>query len=650
MNSDDPHSKRRYFLLRMTCLALIVTVSFLQVFLFSQHAVSNEDAARTAGSDSTPIDEFVQLDLRASQDGPSPEAMKRQKQLDQLYVLPRQEIPLPELETTIDYLQARFLDFLNGEEGMQTTPFGGSLGNLETTFNARTTWNRIHQYAQRIQPIQYDRREILQLARRARSNLIAYRILHEQPSLITLLALSTSDRGVTALEAQEQLVRELQAIVKATEAGIYRWLQPRYKSVRAMQMEFLESPEELGIVLSTGMHHFEMAVHAITALRLVGCTLPVEVMYLGNEDLNVNRILALQSMPGVTTVDLLREFNVAGVQGWAVKPFAMLASRFRQVVFVDADALFLQNPEVLVRDSMLLRQYGQLFYHDRSIRTEEYEAWVNWFFETNREVSSYAKGLRFTNNLTSHEMESGVVVVDKSRTGVLHALLLTCQLNQRIESGEVYQYVHGDKETFWISWDLTRVPYRFTPNYGGAIGYKNVTTGYICGGLYHTDEFGRPLWWNGGVLENKHSLRRIIPWMAYDYVAIDSTGGNNVVWEWDFERGKTPFCLGPKNPETEVQRLDESVRVLGRAYIDAFLEITSDGFKKYFQRQYGTLFAPEAEAALHVVEQVADLKEGKGKPKKLEKKKELANGGGKGNEGEKIEEVMGNGKKGSLRV
>ncbi|KAJ3297756.1 hypothetical protein HDU79_002230 [Rhizoclosmatium sp. JEL0117] len=508
-----------------------------------------------------------------------------QKQLAKIFVPPRAKIPLAELEATIDIMQARFLDFLNGEEGAVGSAhnlFGGSLQSIPGPFNARTTFNRVHQFALEISKVTtYEYGSLIQTARRTRALLIAYRLVHEQPSLLTLLALSLSDARVDATEARRGLEAELNTVINELTAVLYDWIDPR--TIRSMHLDFLQAPE-MGIVISCGVWHFEMATVGILALReILGSTLPIEVHYLGDEDLTPNMVAVFKAMPGVTLVDLYEKFPLVDLEGWAIKPYSMLAANFRNVIFVDADALFFQDPERIVRQSLIYKQFGQLFYHDRTVFKDDH---VDWFFGINPEMTKYASGLRYTNGLSTHEMESGVVVVDKGRTGVLHALLATCQMNGKEEREVAYRNMHGDKETFWMSWDLTRVPYRFVPNYGGAIGYRNKTTGNICGGLYHPDEYNQPAWWNGGVLNNKYDSLED-NYMSYEYVATDSYG-YDIEWQWDFEYNSTPFCLKPRDPANEIRELEPHQKTIGYDYIKLYKEVKTGkgGWKQYFSDKY----------------------------------------------------------------
>ncbi|TPX78121.1 hypothetical protein CcCBS67573_g00581 [Chytriomyces confervae] len=511
------------------------------------------------------------------------------------YKPPQKDISLTDLETTIDLLQARFLDFLNGEEGMndQSTNFGvfgGSLLDQKNPFNVRTTWNRIHQYALAIaEKPEYEVTNFLQLSRRVRANEIAYIILYDKPSLITLLSLATSEKDESATAAHDQLQAELQNVESVLTKLLYGWIMPRYPNIRALQKDFTAAPGnkdlDMGIVITTGQWHFELALHAIETIReVLKCDLPIEIQYAGPDDLTADMRKAFNSLPNVKTVDVLDKFDSSvGIQGWAIKPFAILASRFRTVIFFDADALTFQNPEKFVKDSIIFRQYGTLFYHDRTVKNGGN---LEWFKGINPQNSRYSNSLRYMDDRSHNEMESGVVVVDKGRTGNLHAMLMTCKMNSKEERDKMtYKHMHGDKESFWMSWDMARVPYKFVPSYGGAVGYMNDKK-HVCGGLFHTDEFQKPLWWNGGVIANKHH-NKDGGFMKFEYAAFD-TVGKDITWEW--ETPTTPFCLGPKYPEFEVVELTAKEKSDGARFVELYKGMKDAGWKAYVMKKYSVKF------------------------------------------------------------
>jgi hypothetical protein len=136
-----------------------------------------------------------------------------------------------------------------------------------------------------------------------------------------------------------------------------------------------------GIVICMGSRNRKSIVHGIStllALRIVlNCTLPVEVFHLGKDDpINDKDRAKLFSIENVVIRDLTQytiNNEKAGMGGWDMKPFAILASSFRHALMMvirqlskkkDADTVFLQNPEVLL-DSPKYQQSGTLFFHDR---------------------------------------------------------------------------------------------------------------------------------------------------------------------------------------------------------------------------------------------------------------------------------------------
>ncbi|KAJ3070828.1 hypothetical protein HDU98_006169, partial [Podochytrium sp. JEL0797] len=270
---------------------------------------------------------------------------------------------------------------------------------------------------------------------------IAYTILHDRKYL--------HDKLSTPSTPTATLTTQLELIIDNLTNLMFPWISAsRFKSIRALQTS--PKPKSRGIIFSTGRGHFELCVHAIVSLRtILNCNLPIEVHHLGPNDLDPQMIQSFNAMPGVRTVDVWDFWGqeARNIGGWAVKPFALLASEFEQVMFLDADAVFIQSPEVLFTKSTIFKQYGQLFYHDRTITG--YDWCYNWFNEFVPHISRYTNSLRFQSKNTVHEMESGVVVLDKGRTDVLMALLTTAKMNMQVErDGMTYKLMHGDKETY----------------------------------------------------------------------------------------------------------------------------------------------------------------------------------------------------------
>jgi hypothetical protein len=179
-------------------------------------------------------------------------------------------------------------------------------------------------------------------------------------------------------------------------------------------------------------------------------------------------------------------------------------------------------------------------------------------------------------------------------------------------------YTVGDKETFWMAFDLIRAPYAFVPSYGGTVGYRNPTvnttkgwTGEeICGGLFHTDEYLQPLWWNGGVLVNKHASRDQ-GYIDFQYYAMD-IHGEGVRWIW--ETDTTPFCLMPSQPSKEIKELSTEHKRVTKEFVRMFDEmlVSEQGRRKKEELD---------EVEKELVERERLEKEAKKEKERLEKEK-----------------------------
>ncbi|KAJ3029987.1 UNVERIFIED_CONTAM: hypothetical protein HDU68_010450 [Siphonaria sp. JEL0065] len=542
-----------------------------------------------------PIDALPQLDSL------------REEAADDTLVVAESE--LLKIHTAVDVSninneQIRFLDWLNGEENvdddeedeLSATPciFGGSL--VGNPLDLAKAFHVTHAFALIERSNAYNRTNFLLMGQRARALRIAYTLLYDRKDLhARLLTLSTNifTKPTDSPKLQHLKLRtQLKHIVHDLSHLMYPWItNSKFKSIHAIQKYYAEKTpkeHERGIIFSTGRGHFELAVHAIVSLRnILGCTLPIEIHHMGPGDMSQEMLKAFNAMPGVRTVDVWDFWGEEAKQlrGWAVKPMALLASSFKQVMFLDADTVFIQNPEVLFTKSKIFEKYGQLFYHDRTITGHDWcYDWFNGFVPS---VSRYTNTLRFQKKDTVHEMESGVVVVDKSRTNVLHGLLTTAKMNMQEErDGITYKLMHGDKESYWMSWELARIPSRFSTSYGGTIGYKN-EKGAVCGGLFHTDEYLKPLWWNGGVVANKH-VNKGTGLLKYEYAAYD-LAGKDIKWDWETET--TPFCLSPKFPEQKVilTELTAAEKVITSKLVDLYKEIIDKGWKDYFKQNYNVV-------------------------------------------------------------
>lgn len=130
---------------------------------------------------------------------------------------------------------------------------------------------------------------------------------------------------------------------------------------------------DTGIVICVGRKDFISAIQLIRTLRIViRSALPIEIAYAGDSDLPTYQRDILKALDSrLDTINLLNYFDesTAGLLkgAYAVKPFALLASRFRKAILVDADVIFLQRPDTLFRAHPKLKETGTLFWHDGHI-------------------------------------------------------------------------------------------------------------------------------------------------------------------------------------------------------------------------------------------------------------------------------------------
>ncbi|KAF9925559.1 hypothetical protein FBU30_004672 [Linnemannia zychae] len=297
------------------------------------------------------------------------------------------------------------------------------------------------------------------------------------------------------------------------EKHLYPWLHYGRRTSFSLHGTF----KGRGLVFCAGDNQFEFVVTAIQAIRnRLKSKLPIQVYHMGEEDLSKPRQKYLTEMAeGIEVVDVTAILDNSHMKlgGWAIKPFAMLASNFEEVMFVDADAYFLQDPAVLFDDPGYMAT-GALFFYDRTL-FPDWTQGSDWLKSILPIMSSFPPISRMFNLLSAHEQESGVVLINK-KTRFL-GLLGTCKMNGKWERDLIsYKIFHGDKETFWTGFEMVQEPYAFMRNYGGVIGELRPDDNQsVCGAQLHEDHKGQPLWWNGGLYRNKNE--GINRYLKFDY-------------------------------------------------------------------------------------------------------------------------------------
>jgi len=275
-------------------------------------------------------------------------------------------------------------------------------------------------------------------------------------------------------------------------------------------------PGSRGIVMAVGTQDFRYACHLVLSIRnVLTSDLPIQIVYAGENDLPSSKREILGSLTtGIEFLDILTVFDDESMQlekNWAIKPFAALASKFEQVILLDADSVFLQSPNELFSHGGYVNT-GALFFHDRLLWKGGFPERHKWWKREmkNRTPSPMLLQSRVWTEGYAEEADSGVVVLDKRRAPIFTALLHVCWQNTKAVRDETtYKMTYGDKESWWFGLELCGVPYTFEKHYGAIIGSakKQYPEGNsdVCGfTIAHVDEKDRLFWFNGSLLKNKH--------------------------------------------------------------------------------------------------------------------------------------------------
>lgn len=134
------------------------------------------------------------------------------------------------------------------------------------------------------------------------------------------------------------------------------------------------------------------------------------------------------------------------------KVWALLFTSFQEALFIDEDAFFIRNPDVVFK-SKEASQYGAIFWHDISKIDPDVPIW----------------GMLKTKPHRGYSQESGVVYIDKKRHW--QPLALAGYLNQRRRF--TYSVLLWDKDTFFISFNALKHKYAFVPYVPVWIGRLN---------------------------------------------------------------------------------------------------------------------------------------------------------------------------------
>ena len=230
------------------------------------------------------------------------------------------------------------------------------------------------------------------------------------------------------------------------------------------------------VICSGGLGYNSSAYVTIRRLRELGCSLPIQVWYLGEMEYDAVWAETVKKY-GVDFVDARKLRDARGpydwlfahrrLNGWEMKAYAIMHSPFREVLLLDADNMPLQNPEALF-ETPEYKDAGTILWPDLGRLPPGHRAWSS-------------TGVAYRDE---PEVESGQIVTDKSRSW--KALVLTHWMHNH--SAYFYGIWHGDKETFHLAWRRTDTPY--------AMPLHPADAGYVGHGQLQQDFTGQPLFYH----------------------------------------------------------------------------------------------------------------------------------------------------------
>ncbi|HEX5103951.1 MAG TPA: FkbM family methyltransferase, partial [Pirellulaceae bacterium] len=225
--------------------------------------------------------------------------------------------------------------------------------------------------------------------------------------------------------------------------------------------------EGRGIVTLGGTSkYFAAAWVMVSVLRKLGCTLPVEWWYLGPEELDPKMVRLAQSLPGVTCIDLRQRLAQVGrtprmLGCWEAKVWAIMFSRFAEVLFLDADQVPVRNPAYLF-DDPAYRRAGAVFWPD--FLPFGWTVDADAFGVAGLPLPGNRRRPDWRNPTDYEPFETGQILVEKSRHWP--ALELTRHINDHSDfwfpaaaKGHHAWHIYGDKDTFFLAWQRLRASF-----------------------------------------------------------------------------------------------------------------------------------------------------------------------------------------------
>ncbi|TMW56176.1 hypothetical protein Poli38472_008824 [Pythium oligandrum] len=263
---------------------------------------------------------------------------------------------------------------------------------------------------------------------------------------------------------------------------------PEARGSGSMDMDMdVSIQRESGVIICLHDAIVSMGASLIRELRCLGNQEVIQVYHCLNELSDESKALLTRNDAKVEIIDacseLLPDPNVFNndeelansFQNYWIKPLAMYHTRLTDVILLDADVVLLQDPAEM-RALSGYNRTGTTFFHDRirfmrkffNKQSKEGKQMLREILETfnyqlfgleGPQNSEYLNQSFAYREETGHEMDSSMVFMDKLRAGKAVQVLKHLILNTRFR----YNFSWGDKEAFWLAYELAHQDYFFSP-------------------------------------------------------------------------------------------------------------------------------------------------------------------------------------------
>lgn len=190
------------------------------------------------------------------------------------------------------------------------------------------------------------------------------------------------------------------------------------------------------VICGGGKKYFPSLYVNARMIRLLGCQLPIEIYYIGEQEMDPHMVNILESIENVKCIDATsfeKEYPIRIHAGWESKIYSIIHCSFEEVLFLDADNTPLVDPTFLFDDKKY-QKAGAIFWPDAP----------NWT-PHDKTIWEDILGLKYRNE---PQIESGQVLINKKKCWKeINISKIYCDY-----SDYYWRVYYGDKEAFHFGW------------------------------------------------------------------------------------------------------------------------------------------------------------------------------------------------------